>query len=759
MLLMLGLDATALGDKDAAAPSEASSVIWYARPATKWMTEALPIGNSRMGAMLFGGIGAERIQFNVDSLWTGDEDDTGAYQAFGDVLIELPAHKDATDYHRGLNIDSAVQTVNYGCDGARIERSAFASHPAGVIVIRMTADVPGRYSGRIWLTDMHAAPVVGAPGQAPRLRATGKLKNGLQYESQLLVIADGGTARLTDVEQATQTAWPGWKGKLPAACIELEHCDAVTLILSADTNYLPDHERGWRGPDPHEAITRRIDAAAQAGFDMLLRAHIADYRSLFRRVNIDLGRTDPAQAGLPTDERLLAYAKNHVADPELEALFAQYGRYLLIASSRPGDLPANLQGVWNDSNSPPWRSDYHSNINLQMNYWLAGPTNLAECDTALVDYLVSQRPVAIRRTREHYKNSTVGWTVQTENGVFGGGSWKWNPPGSAWYAQHLWEHYAFSGDKKYLADVAYPILKELCQFWEERLVRRDDGILVVPDGWSPEHGPEEPGVSYDQQIVYDLFSNCIDAATALGTDGVFREHVRQIREHLLKPKIGKWGQLQEWEADRDDPKDQHRHVSHLFALYPGRQITPRSTPELAAAAAVSLTHRGDGGTGWSRAWKVSFWARLRDGDHAYTLLRALLTPVLDTGTNMNNGGGVYANLFDAHPPFQIDGNFGATAGVAEMLLQSHDGAIDLLPAIPKAWPTGSVSGLRARGGFEVAMKWKEGRLLSAKVTNVTSARASSRIRFGDMDLPLVLEAGASRELDGRAPTANERKTP
>jgi alpha-L-fucosidase 2 len=441
------------------------------------------------------------------------------------------------------------------------------------------------------------------------------------------------------------------------------------------------------------------------------------------------------------------------ADPHLEALYYQFGRYLMIGSSRPGGLPANLQGVWNDKTNPPWAADYHTNINLQMVYWPAELTNLSECHEPLIEYIKTLVEPGRISAREFF--NAKGWIVNTMNNSFGftapGWSFPWGyyPAGGAWLCQHLWEHYAFTGDKDYLEEV-YPVLKEATEFWLDYLIPDEDGYLVSVPSYSPEHGGISTGATMDHEIAWDLFTNVLEATSLLGIQDEFAEEIRNARDQLLPLKIGSWGQLQEWKEDVDDPENKHRHLSHLFALHPGRQISLDETPELAEAARTSIIARGDDGTGWSLAWKVNFWARLGDGDHAYTLLKTLLQPTGAAETDYHNKGGTYHNLFCAHPPFQMDGNMGGTVGIAEMLIQSHSAGINLLPALPSAWPDGEVNGLCARGGFKVDMEWKEGELVHATIHS--DRGFPLKLSYKSHSIEMDTQAGVSYRFNGELET-------
>lgn len=713
-------------------------ILWYEKPAQRWV-EALPVGNGRIGGMVFGGVAKERIQFNEDSFWTGNDgrpgvkSEFGAYQAFGDLFLSIdekqpagepPSGTPATpsDYRRTLDLSTGIATTSFTVDRVPFLRETFASRADEVLVTCWSSTKTGSISGKVELKGTHGETTT---AEGTTLSFGGKLPNGERYAASARVIVRGGKANAAD------------------SVIRIIGADEVLILAAAGTDYSFDSSRGNKtGADPMPKVLAQLGAAAGKSYAKLKGAHLRSFQPLMGRILLNLGKSTEAQTSLPINLRKVKAVETF--DPELEVLLFQYGRYLLLGSSRPGSLPANLQGLWNDSNNPAWSCDYHANINVQMNYWPSETANMPEAHEALFAWMKSLLPIWREHTAEEKEfqlpsGGPRGWAVRTMLNPWGGEAFKWDKTANAWLCQHLWEHYAFGGDKIYLEETAYPVMKETVEFWEDHLKVLPDGRLVVPHGWSPEHGPDEDGVSYNQQIVWDLFSNYIEAADALGTDKAYRDRIAGMREKLVAPKIGKWGQLQEWMVDKDDQNDHHRHTSHLFGVYPGRQISMTKTPELAKAAKISLDARGTAGNSdvreWSFAWRSALYARLRDGEQSHLMIRNLLS---DRNT--------CPNLFGLHPPLQLDGNFGITAGMVEMLLQSQEGEINLLPALPTSWNVGQVSGLRGRGNCLIDLSWRGGQLESAKIRTPKGGRYI--VRYGEKTAGVNVPAGSEVTLDG-----------
>ncbi|WP_033402875.1 glycoside hydrolase family 95 protein [Dyadobacter beijingensis] len=752
-------------------------VLWYKQPAREWMTQALPVGNGHVGMMFFGDPAEERLQFSEGSLWAGGKganaeynfglkkdahkhlpqvrellaagkmkeahalankeltgaihekkgntpsSDFGAQQTVGDLYVKVSARGDVKNYHRELDIANALGKVTYDAGSSHFERTFFGDYPAKVMVYRFTSSTPETYAVRF--ETPHAKDY--ERFEKSRYAFGGHLKdNNQQFETVYRIDTDGKTAFKDGILTVT-------------------NAKSVVLVHTVATDYImrfPD----YKGNDFKKANATTMTKAAGKNYAALLAEQQKDYHQMFDRVALQLGNA--TSSNLPTDERQRAYFKGQ-PDNGLEELYFQYGRYLMISSTRPGTMPMALQGKWNDSTNPPWANDYHTNINVQMLYWPAEVTNLSECHLPLMDF--TQSIVAPGRLAANEFFNAKGWIVNTMLNAYGYTSpgwdfpWGFFPGGAAWLCQHLWEHYAFTNDKVFLKNTAYPIMKEASEFWMDYLTDDGKGRLVSSPSYSPEHGGISTGATMDHEMAWDVLNNTAEAAKVLGIDAGFAQEARAIRDKILPLQIGRWKQLQEWREDVDDSTNHHRHVSHLYALHPGKQISLTQTPAEAEAARVSLNARGDDGTGWSLAWKVNFWARLQDGNRAHKLFKSVLRPVADQGTNMADGGGSYANLLCAHPPFQLDGNMGSTAGVAEMLLQSQTGVIELLPALPDAWPSGSVKGLKARGNVTIDEVWEDGKL---KSVTLASATAQKRVlKYGTKSINVDIAAGKAQILN------------
>ncbi len=772
------------------AAAEEGRILWHnTAPDGRWEDSSLPIGNGSFGGNVMGSIAAERITLNEKTLWMGGPNTAkgadyywnvnkqsahllpeirqaftdgdwkkaahltrknfnglasyeardehpfrfGMFTTMGEVYIETGLSEiGMSDYKRVLSLDSAMAVISFQKDGVNYERKYFTSYPDSVMVLRFTADRPGMQNLAFSYAANPASKGEIKADAGNSLLYTGRLENNdMKFALRIQALHKGGTLKAEN-------------GKIIA-----KGADEVIFLLTADTDYKlnfdPDFNdpKTYVGADPEQTTAAMMKQAASHSYAELCERHKADYTALFDRVKLNLNPNAPTTLeypgvnDLPTYKRLARYRKG-MPDYKLEEIYYQFGRYLLIASSRPGNLPANLQGIWANGVDSPWHADYHNNINIQMNYWPASSTNLNERILPLIDFIRTLVKPGEKTAQAYF--GARGWTASISGNIFGftapltseDMSWNFNPMAGPWLATHVWDYYDYTRDKQFLKEVGYELIKTSADFSVDYLWKRPDGTYTAAPSTSPEHGPIDAGATFVHAVIREILLDAIEASKVLGVDSKSRKQWQNVLDNLVPYQVGRYGQIMEWSTDIDDPKDEHRHVNHLFGLHPGRTLSPITTPELAQAAKVVLEHRGDGATGWSMGWKLNQWARLQDGNHAYTLFGNLLK------------NGTMDNLWDTHPPFQIDGNFGGTAGVTEMLLQSHAGFIQFLPALPDAWADGSVEGLCAKGNFEISFSWKDGKLTEATILSKSGTPCS--LRYGDQTLNFKTAKGKSYKI-------------